>query len=143
MTIEECTKQDIDDLYTLFCEWDIPHICSAVEFADSFERIFNESLNTVFIAKENGTIIGYVQVLRLLVLGMPVSFEVTELLVSKAQRSHGTGTALLEKAEAYAFENGGTEITLSSQLYRSRAHVFYESNGYTCNRMSKFYEKHL
>jgi hypothetical protein len=49
----------------------------------------------------------------------------------------------MEKVEEIALEENIFLIKLSSQLHRSRAHVFYENLGFTVEKMSKFYEKRL
>lgn len=143
MNIEEFEMADAEGVYGVYREWDIPDLVSFEVFCESFVRIQKEPLNKVFVAKENNRVVGYVQVFRLLELGFPVSFEVLALIVEESERSKGTGALLLKRAEEYAKENGGTGIILSSQLHRSRAHVFYESHGYNCCRMSKFYEKKI
>lgn len=141
MTVEEYITSDEESLYSVFKEWNLPEDISQKDFHESLERMQNEPFNKAFVAKENGRVLGYVQVFRILELGMPVAFEVSELIVSKIERSKGIGAKLLKKAEEYAKAGGASSIKLSSQLFRSRAHVFYENNGYQCVKMSKFYKK--
>lgn len=52
-----------------------------------------------------------------------------------AQRSGGIGAALLLAAEAFAREQGCAQLELSSNVARTRAHRFYERQGYREKRM--------
>ena len=53
-----------------------------------------------------------------------------ELVVDRACRGHGVGTALLEKSAQIARQNGCRCIELDSAFHRTAAHGFYESKGF-------------
>jgi len=54
---------------------------------------------------------------------------VEDLAVDPAQRSRGTGKALLDAAKAWAKERGATHLELDSGEARADAHRFYEREG--------------
>jgi hypothetical protein len=49
----------------------------------------------------------------------------------------------MAQAERVARGEGLSVVRLSSQIHRSRAHVFYENLGYEFLKISKYYEKKL
>ena len=56
--------------------------------------------------------------------------EILILAVSEKTRRSGVGTALVKKAEEWAYQNNAFEIGLHSNFKRQGAHIFYERNGY-------------
>jgi GNAT superfamily N-acetyltransferase len=56
---------------------------------------------------------------------------VPDLIVTEAARSRGAGAALLKRAEELARERDCWSISLESANWRTRAHAFYEREGWT------------
>jgi ribosomal protein S18 acetylase RimI-like enzyme len=56
--------------------------------------------------------------------------RITTLVVRADLRSQGLGAALLRLAEAEARRQGATAIELTTNLARTRAQAFYQSNGF-------------
>lgn len=142
ITIDYAADTDRDALYRLFNDWDIPQIPRDV-FDASFDRVMAGSNGFVLVAREESRLVGYSQVLVVDELGLERYYEIATLLVADAARSRGVGRLLVERVEALAHENGVHEINLSSQVYRSRAHVFYERQGFEFYKISKFYAKKI
>jgi len=55
---------------------------------------------------------------------------VSSLVVNDALRGFGVGAALLAEAERLAWEAGCSQVELSSSERRTRAHAFYERQGF-------------
>ena len=57
------------------------------------------------------------------------------LVVDEACRGAGAGAQLLAAAEGFAQAHGCAQLELSSSATRTRAHRFYEQNGYQEKRL--------
>ena len=90
----------------------------------------------VLVAQEGDTVVGVAVVHVMAPLHVPDRWALlSALVVDNAQRSGGIGAALLQAAEAYAREHGCAQLELSSNVVRTRAHRFYERQGYREKRV--------
>lgn len=69
--------------------------------------------------------------------------EITGLVVDEGRRSGGIGRALLEAAEAWARGLGYTAMTVRSNVIRTRAHAFYQRQGYAIVKTQHAFRKPL
>lgn len=143
MTIDFCAMKDADELFRLFGDWDRLHSFDHEVFADSLRRILLDKKNTLLLAKENGLIVGYAQVYRCDELGFEAFIEIAELLVSEERRNLGIGKVLIKRVEEIALADGISVIKLSSQVHRTKTHMFYENLGFGYYKISKFFEKRI
>ena len=67
--------------------------------------------------------------------------QIMALAVSENKRRFGVGTALVKKAEEWAFSQGISEIIVSSNERRLDAHAFYENLGYQLYKKSYMFSK--
>lgn len=135
--------EDKEGLFALFTQWDDETNFDYAVFSDSFDRIVADAGNRILIARVEGVIAGYAQFFPVDELGFKPFVEIAEFMVTPSLRSHGIGSAILERIEETARANGIGTIKLSSQTFRTRAHVFYERMGFKNFKNSKFYEKIL
>ncbi len=135
--------EDKEVLFALFTQWDDETNFDYAVFSESFDRIVADAGNRILIARVDGVIAGYAQFFPVDELGFKPFVEIAEFMVAPALRSHGIGSAILERIEETARANGIGTIKLSSQTFRTRAHVFYERMGFKNFKNSKFYEKIL
>lgn len=143
ITIEPAKETDCEELYTIFGDWDKTQAFSKELFVSTFHLILQDTHNSLLIARDERQILGFVQIVKSMQLGLEPYYEVAELLIKEAERGKGIGKRLLARAEAFAIEHNVYETKLCSQVHRSRAHVFYENNGYEFCKISQFYEKNL
>jgi PhnO protein len=140
--ISDYTQEDRESLFQLYSHWNKNFTFDYELFKGSLDQLVSEN-SRLLLAKDQGELQGYAQIIKCTHLGMETFYEVMQLLVSEESRGKGIGKALMEKVEEIALEDNIFLIKLSSQLHRSRAHVFYENLGFTVEKMSKFYEKRL
>ena len=76
-------------------------------------------------AEAAGAIVGMVAAYK-----APDGWHVARLYVAAAHRGSGLAAALLATAEAGAVAGGATEIVLWTDMLFTRAHAFYEKQGY-------------
>ncbi|WP_157640969.1 GNAT family N-acetyltransferase [Longispora albida] len=89
-----------------------------------------EGRSTVFVAEDEGRVIGFCTVyLDIVSVRFGQRSWIEDLAVDPGARSKGTGTALMDAADAWARERGAEHIKLESGDARLRAHKFYEARG--------------
>jgi GNAT superfamily N-acetyltransferase len=133
-------NEDLPNLFILFREWDVSAFFDYSVFESSLVKLLTEN-NTIVTAKENGLLIGYAQIRKLCDLGFEPYYEVVQLLVSEKIRCKGIGKLIMGKIDKIATSEGVGIIKLSSQVFRSKSHVFYENLGFEMSKISKFYER--
>ncbi|HCM25843.1 MAG: hypothetical protein A2Z99_13470 [Treponema sp. GWB1_62_6] len=131
-----------DAFYDLFIDWDRNHTFNRQAFEQSLNTI-DDDINKIIIAEEKNEYLGYAQITRSYHIGFEPYYEVAQLLVSETSRNKGIGKSIMLEIEGVAKSEGIFILKLSSQIHRSKAHVFYENLGYEMNKVSKYYGKEL
>lgn len=143
MIFEIATKNDIDDL----CELLNTLFEQEVEFKENKQLqsnglsmiIENEKIGHILVAKEDGKIIGMVNLLYSISTALGTKVLMLEDMVIKKKFQHKTiGTKLLTFAKKFAKEQGCKRITLLTDEDNIKAHSFYEKNGFRKSTMIPF-----
>ena len=130
---------DRQAVYALLCALENRALPEAA-FAETYARNLNEPLIRYLVAEEGGAVRGFVslhmdrQLHHAALVG-----EIQELIVAEAWRSRGVGGALLRAAQREARATGCAHLQLSSGFARTRAHAFYERNGWAKDHFSFTY----
>lgn len=104
-----------------------------------FKKIMNEvnkCNGKIFLYKEADNIVGLIiglinnDDIQTYEFKMPRRGRITELIVSKNNRSKGIGSKLLKVMEEYLISIGCRDIILGVFAYNEKAIKFYEKNGY-------------
>lgn len=101
---------------------------------EKLKIILQNKENAVFVAESEGRVIGYIHGCSYEVLYAPRVKNILGFAVDKEYRNNGVGTALLRALEQWAEDTGAKGIRLASGSTRVKAHHFYESRGYTCDK---------
>jgi GNAT superfamily N-acetyltransferase len=100
--------------------------------------------HAVFVAElATGQIAGWVGLYILRSVEMEHSTFISGLVVDETHRSRGIGKELLHAAEEWARSRGCQAIYVSSNVIRSRAHLFYLGNGYRNVKTQATFRKKL
>lgn len=133
ITIEALKQEDMPQLIELYKELIPPHI----GFNDSLERCLKtyetmeqDDRSFLVVAKENGEILGSALGVCCQCLVNPF-LVVEDVIVRSDQRGKGIGRILMEALDKFAEEKGCAYSFLVSSDFRTGAHSFYESIGYT------------
>jgi GNAT superfamily N-acetyltransferase len=111
-----------------------------------------EHLRTVLVAElpasggpseSRGSIIGWMQVEKRLLVHLDPRAEVVALVVAEGHRRRGAGRALMQRAEEWAAEHDCRAVYLRSNVFRTWAHAFYETLGYRLLKTQKAFLKEL
>lgn len=96
-------------------------------------RRCDEALGRVFVAEEDGTVVGFVGVLGRVIPEPDESQTyayVSDLVVMPAYRRRGLGRALLERAAAYACDTGARTLRVGVLARNEGAARLYRSLGF-------------
>jgi ribosomal protein S18 acetylase RimI-like enzyme len=99
--------------------------------------------HAVLVAEDGGLLVGWIHVVVSHSLLTERRAEIAGLVVDEPHRSRGIGQALMEKAEAWARQQGCGSVRLHSNVLRTRAHAFYERLGYRVTKLQKAFRKEL
>ncbi len=117
---------------------------SREDAANRFDQLRAHRDYAFFVAVRDGEVVGWIQVNRdadSLLLGS--RGDVAALVVDQRFRSSGIGKLLLERAEAWALEQGLRVLRVRSSVRREAAHRFYLREGYALLKTGHTFQKIL
>ncbi len=141
MEIIEYSKEYLESFIELMNDWGPSYNFSREDLVRQIDDALSCPENTLLIAVEGGVVLSYMQLRICSDIGFRRYAEIIQFLVREPERSRGIGRMMLEKTETFSRDMGVNCIKLHSRIERSRAHVFYEKNGFRFYKCSKFYEK--
>jgi GNAT superfamily N-acetyltransferase len=98
----------------------------------------------VFVAVDPaGAPVGWVHVNRSVSIQSGPRAEIGGLVVAAGWRGRGVGSALMDRAEAWAREHGLAAVVLRSNVRRAGAHEFYQGRGYDRVKTSVVFRRDL
>ncbi|MEO8579068.1 MAG: GNAT family N-acetyltransferase [Gemmatimonadales bacterium] len=122
----------------------LEHPASPAEIPERIEKLHARPGTIVLVAESDGAVVGVVTVHLFPSLHSrePVAW-LTTVVVEENSRGKGVGSALVQRAEEWAIQQGAARITLTSALHRKRAHEFYKARSYehTGVRLSKVFSQ--
>ena len=99
--------------------------------AGRFPALHKHPDNGLFVAVDGtGAVVGFLHVFARRTLHAEAAAQVVAMAVAEGHRRRGIGTLLLERAEAWAADNGLAAVMLYSADGRDDAHGFYAALGY-------------
>jgi ribosomal protein S18 acetylase RimI-like enzyme len=137
--IRSATGDDIPSLAELSGE--LGYETTAEDVKARFEFLKGKSDHGIYVAEEEGAVLGFISFERYDTLYMDSGLNLTGLVVSKDARNKGIGRQLLEAAEKYATEKGLKFLRLNSGSQRLEAHRFYRNRGFDNEKDQKRFIK--
>lgn len=141
--IREATIADVPALAGLLAEL----FAQEAEFTPEAERqhrglaaiISNPAVGCILLAEDNGRAVGMVNLLFTIstARGTPVAI-LEDMVVSRNERGHKTGSALMTAAIARARAQGCSRITLLTDQDNLPAQRFYARFGFTRSAMTPY-----
>ena len=137
-------KADINDASAIcrICTDDLGYECSEELVSNRLKNI-DGSREAVFAAEVDGTVVGYIHAEIYNTLYFASMINILGLAVSRGNRRHGVGRALITCAENWAKEQGINIVRLNSGSSRKEAHEFYRAMGYDNEKMQVRFLKNL
>jgi GNAT superfamily N-acetyltransferase len=141
-TIRAAALHDSPELADLTTQLGYP--VEADEMRARLERLLGRSDEVVLVAVDpHDRPVGWIHLAILGLLEHSDHAAINGLVVDERVRGTGIGRALVDAGEAWARQHGATEITVRSRSTRTRAHRFYERNGYDEIKRSHVFGKPL
>ena len=97
----------------------------------------------MFVAEENGRIIGFLHLYERPAFDKPSEVIVQAIVVDQTLRRTGIGKTIMIMAERWALERGYSSIALTYSISRSGAYSFYNRLGYKIEATSHLFRKQL
>lgn len=139
--IRRATNGDAERLAELTSELGYP--TTQKEMKSRISQLKKGSDYAVFVAENDGQVIGWIHVGTCYLLEMAPCGEVRGLIVADGKRSLGAGAQLLSAAEEWARKHGCESMAVRSNVIRERAHAFYQREGYEHYKTQKAFRKQL
>ncbi|MEO6874701.1 MAG: GNAT family N-acetyltransferase [Opitutaceae bacterium] len=140
--IREVRVADAPALTRLAGELGYP--ATEIQFQRRFEHVTMDRAQQIFVAESpDGAVVAWVHVQLGRWLVVDPRGEVMGLIVTAPERGRGIGRQLMQAAESWTRQQGGTLLTLRSNIVRKEAHVFYQRMGYAVTKTSLNFSKTL
>lgn len=102
---------------------------------DFFDEILVDQATRIFIAEDNGQVLGYVLCKLMERQESPFTYALRYLMIDQISvhptaRGQGIGAALIQQAKEFAKELGVKKIQLDSWDFNVRAHAFFEKQAF-------------
>jgi len=131
MTIREVKKSDYKDLMQLYNGF-VNSDRYSKHNNDSFEKVRKSNNNFIYVAEDNGKLIGFATFSVRLVIRYPKPIaELDELYVVPTFRRKSVGKMLMYKVLSKAKELNCHRLFIESYYKHEAAHKFYETLGFT------------
>ena len=108
-----------------------------------YNAVIERGEHAVFVAEENGRIIGFLHLYERPAFDKPPEVIVQAIVIDQSLRRTGIGKTIMSMAERWALERGYSSIALTSNISRSVAHSFYNRLGYKIEATSHLLRKQL
>ncbi len=109
---------------------------------DAFSAYIERADTAAFVALVDGSVVGFIDMeFRQRLNFLSPQAWIPDVIVAETHRGSGVGKALLSRAEDAARERGCWGMTLESATWRTRAHAFYEREGWA--ETGKAFNKNL
>ena len=141
LTMRRATIHDSAAIADLSSQLGYPSTTEEIE--QRLSSIDNNSDHAVLVAEQDGVVVGWLHVAKVVHLESGTFAEIVGIVVDESHRGTGWGRSLVGAAERWALEHGCREIRVRVNIIRERTHGFYEQNGYILRKQQKVFEKRL
>lgn len=130
MTIREFNTNDVSAICELL-NVELGYSITESMLTSTTSKMQQDNNYIIFVAECNKSVVGFIG------LHIGLAFEFSEsiiriiaLAVKKKYQQQSIGTNLIRTAKRYAAEHNAAFITVNSGMQRTKAHSFYENNGF-------------
>lgn len=116
---------------------------SIEEIAGRLADLASRDGHVVFVAEEDGSILGWIHVQESRLVVERIRADITGLVVDEGARRSGIGAMLVAEAERWAAARGADRLRVRSNVIREDAHAFYPALGFERAKTSTVFEKPL
>ncbi len=105
------------------------------------DLILREKNGMVYVATEQGSVIGWIQVGMKRTLESGLIHEIYGMVVDEKFRNKGIGKILLQTGIHWLQSQGASRVRVRSNVKRIDAHRFYEKQGFGLHKEQKVFER--
>lgn len=146
--IRRAVKADAESLAKLYTELEKDAVHYQPEhfvMSDGSSRLnnsmFEDDAQALFVAEENGDIVGFVHIVLLKAKDIPClrpqrNIYIQDMVVTKAYRSKGVGSRLMSAVKEYAKANGAEFLRTQVFPQNEDGMRFYEKNGFSLKMLT-------
>lgn len=129
--IREVKENDYSEIVLLWNNELGSRTVTAENISERFERMNKDENYKTFVALLENKVVGCITTVQTMALEYEVGYlKINGFVVQERLQKKGIGTKLLNHAENYALEKGLSYLILNCGFQRTKAHNFYESNGF-------------
>lgn len=140
--IELANNQDFKEIMQLYNQlWEKWDLYDASKIQEIFDADLTSGRKMYLIAKITGKIVGVCSLLIKNDLHYITVGVIDELIVDASNRGQGIGKQLVDKACSLAKDKKCYRVELHSNMVRTDAHKFYQSQGF--EKSSYYFKKKL
>ena len=134
MNIRKAAAEDVERIVQLFEQ--LGYVTEVRQVEIDLQELRQSVSGEAFVVQDGADIVGVAVVHILKPLHTRDSWALlSAVVVDGEHRSSGVGAGLLAAAEGFALQHSCSQLELSSSSARTRAHTFYERNGYQEKRL--------
>ena len=113
------------------------------EVVNRLEKILANDDNCVYVAVQNGKIVGWIHGFYALRIESEFFVEIGGLVVDEHFRKHGIGKKLVEKVLQWSKLKKCANVRVRCNVIRKESHRFYENIGFAINKEQKIFTKRV
>ena len=136
INIRKATMDDCDRIYEINVQ-DFKYEYPYEVTKSNLEKVLNKDDHVVFVAEDEGKIIGYIEARDHIAIYAPELKDVMALVVSEEARHKGVGKKLMDTVIEWAKKDGAQGVRLTTREDRVIAHKFYEDYGFEMSKIQK------
>jgi GNAT superfamily N-acetyltransferase len=106
----------------------------------NLEAIIDSSEHAAFAAINNGELVGWIGVARIIMIEMMPYCEINGLVVDETFHGNGIGKLLIEEAKQWARLKRNDKLRLRCNVVRKDAHQFYSHLGFVATKQQTNFE---
>ena len=113
------------------------------DIQERLKIILENAENCVYVAIENGKILGWIHGFYSLRIESEFFVEIGGLVVDENYRKCGIGKKLVDKITDWTKLKNCEKVKVRCNVIRKESHRFYENIGFEINKEQKIFNKHL
>ena len=141
--LTHANKREISLWEVAFLSDQLGYTVTENDIIHRFRKLISSNRHGLFVYEENKNILGWIHLECVEDLIEEDKAEIKALIVSENSRGKGIGKALIKSAEKWAKTNHLHTIYLNCNILRERTHSFYEREGFSNYKNSRFFEKKI
>lgn len=140
--IRNATPEDASVLHFL-CQEVLGYACSLETIKTQLEKLHKQEEHLLWVFEKEEKVVGFLQAQEYENVYLGSGLLLHTLVVSPLQQKEGIGKAMMQALENFAKSKNLSFVRLHSGEEREKAHLFYASLAYVCEKKQKKFMKYL